>query len=127
MNSNFNSPDFNSYYSDPNSDSESAIVLSAFFKSHQMVSHGKNHHLLPCDETYQSPLHPEAHPFPVERFTEVFLYTVQADLRSRRNLILVCRHWYDIMLLTPGIHPQLRIYSWTIKEDSREISKEVAP
>jgi len=33
------------------------------------------------------------------------------------NLMLVCRYWYDIMLSTPGIHSQLRIYDWTKKKD----------
>jgi len=31
--------------------------------------------------------------------------------------MLVCRHWRDIMLSTPGIHSRLRIYSGTKKED----------
>jgi len=30
--------------------------------------------------------------------------------------MLVCRYWRDIMLSTPGIHSQLRIYGWTKKE-----------
>jgi len=30
--------------------------------------------------------------------------------------MLVCRHWRDIMLSTPGIHSQLRIYGWTEKK-----------
>ena len=29
----------------------------------------------------------------------------------------VCRHWHGIMLSTPGIHSQLRIYRWTRKKD----------
>ena len=31
--------------------------------------------------------------------------------------MLVCRHWHDIMLSTPGIHSQLRIYRRTRKKD----------
>ena len=32
------------------------------------------------------------------------------------NLMLVCQYWRDIMLSTPGIHSQLRIYGWTEKK-----------
>ena len=31
--------------------------------------------------------------------------------------MLVCWYWRDIMLSTPGIHSQLRIYRWTRKKD----------
>ena len=31
--------------------------------------------------------------------------------------MLVCRYWRHIMLSTPGIHSQLRIYGWTEKKD----------
>ena len=31
--------------------------------------------------------------------------------------MLVCRYWRGIMLSTPGIHSQLRIYGWTEKKD----------
>jgi hypothetical protein len=31
--------------------------------------------------------------------------------------MLVCRYWRDIMLSTPGMHCQLRIYGWTQKKD----------
>jgi len=31
--------------------------------------------------------------------------------------MLVCRYWRYIMLSTPGIHSQLRIYEWTKKKD----------
>jgi len=119
MNSNFNSPDFNSYYPDP-SNSISAFVLSTFFKRHQLVPHvphGKSDHLLPYDEIYQSRPRHKAHLIPVEIFSEIFLYTVQDDPRSQTNLMLVCRYWRDIMLSTPGIHSQLRIYGWTEKKD----------
>jgi hypothetical protein len=107
INSDFNSPDFNSHYLEP-TDSISAFVLSTFFPSHQLVPQS-----LPWDGTYQPPPHPNAHHFPVEIFSEVFLYTVQDDPRSQTNLMLVCRYWRDIMLSTPGIHSQLRIYGRT--------------
>ena len=58
-----------------------------------------------------------AHRLPVEIFSEIFLYTVQADSSCRANLMLVCRDWHNIMLSTPGIHSQLRIYWWTKKRD----------
>jgi len=119
MNSNFNSSDFNSDNPDPN-DSTSAFVLSTSFKRHQLVPHvphGKSDHLLPCDEIYQSPPRHKAHLIPVEIFSEIFLYTVQDDPHSQTNLMLVCRHWRNIMLSTPGIHSQLRIYGWTEKKD----------
>ena len=57
------------------------------------------------------------HPLPVEIFSEIFLYMVQADPRSRTKLMLVCRYWHDIMLSTPGIHSQLTIYLWTRRKD----------
>jgi len=72
-------------------------------------------HKLPCDKIYQSSCH-KAHLVPVEIFSEIFLFTVQADPHSQTNLMLVCRYWRDIMLSTPGIHSQLRIYGWTEKE-----------
>ena len=108
MNSEFYSPDFNSYNPGPASDSISAFVLSTFFN---------RHHLLPCNEIYRSPPRHKDHRFPVEIFSEIFLYTVQADPRSRTNLMLVCRHWHGIMLSTPGIHSQLGINNWTEKKD----------
>jgi len=104
-NSNINSPDFNSYYPAGPNDSISAFVLSTFFKRNQ---------LLPWNGIYQSP---RAHRFPVEIFSEIFLYAVQDDPHSQTNLMLVCRYWHDIMLSTPGIHSQLRIYGWTRKKD----------
>ena len=64
-----------------------------------------------------SPARYKAPRFPVEIFSEIFLYTIQADPRSQTNLMLVCQHWRNIMLSTPGIHSQLRIYSWTKKKD----------
>jgi len=76
----------------------------------------KIHHSLPWDGIYQSPLHLRAR-FPVEIFSEIFLYAVQDDPHSQTNLMLVCGLWRDIMLSTPGIHSQLRIYRWTKKKD----------
>jgi len=72
-------------------------------------------HKQPCHKIHQSSCH-KAHFVPVEIFSEIFLYTVQADPHSQTNLMLVCRYWRDIMLSTPGIHSQLRIYGWTEKE-----------
>ena len=37
--------------------------------------------------------------------------------------MLVCRRWHAIMLSTPGIHSQLRIYRWTRKEDVERFGK----
>jgi len=73
-------------------------------------------HKLPCDKIYQSSCH-KSHLIPVEIYSEIFLYTVQANLHSQTNLMLVCQYWHDIMLSTPGIHSQLRIYGWTEKKD----------
>ena len=64
-----------------------------------------------------SPARYKASRFPVEIFSEIFLYTVRTDPRSQTNLMLVCQHWHNIMLSTPGIHSQLRIYSQTKKKD----------
>jgi len=75
----------------------------------------KRHNLLPW--TYQLPSHHKGDHFPPEIVSEIFLYTVQDDPRSQMNLMLVCRHWRDIMLSTPGIHSQLRIDSWTEMKD----------
>jgi len=66
---------------------------------------------------YQSQSRHKGEHFPVEIFSEIFLYTVQDDPHSQTNLMLVCRHWRDIMLSTPGIHSQLRIDNWTKMKD----------
>jgi len=73
-------------------------------------------HKLPCDRIDRSFCH-KAHLVPVEIFSEIFLYTIHVDRHSQTNLMVACRYWRDIMLSTPGIHSQLRIYSWTGKED----------
>ena len=65
----------------------------------------------------------KAHYFPVEIVSEIFLYMVQADPRSRTKLMLVCHHWRDIMLSTPGIHSQLRIDRRTRKKDVRKLGR----
>ena len=77
----------------------------------------KSHHLLTCDEIYQSLPRHKAHFIPAEILSEIFLYTIQVDPRSRMKLMLVCRHWHNIMLSTPGIHSQLRIHRETKKKD----------
>ena len=74
-------------------------------------------HPLTCDEIHRSLAPHKSHLIPAEIFSEIFLYTVQADPRSQANLMRVCRHWHGIMLSTPGIHSQLRIYRWTRKKD----------
>ena len=95
-------------------DSASSLVPPTFYTSH---------HLLTRDEIYRSLAPHKSHLIPVEIFTEIFLYTVQADPRSQANLMLVCQHWRDIMLSTPGIHSQLRINRWTRKKDVERFGK----
>jgi len=106
--SDFDWSDFNSRYLGLTLNSASSFSPPTLYKSHD---------LLPWDKIYQSPRHPTPHRFPVEVFSEIFLYTVQDDGHSQASLMLVCRHWRDIMLSTPGIHSQLRIYSWAEKKD----------
>ena len=106
--SGFDCSDSNSRYLRLPFDGASSLVLSTFNKSH---------HLLIRDEIHRSLAPHKSHLIPVEIFTEIFLYTVQADPRSQANLMLVCRRWCDIMLSTPGIYSQLRIYQWTRKKD----------
>jgi hypothetical protein len=79
-------------------------------------------HLLPCHKTDLSTCR-KAHRIPVEIFSEIFLYTVQVDPRSQENLMLVCRHWRNIMLSTPGIHSQLRIMWSTRKKDVERLGR----
>ena len=93
---------------------ESSLLPSTFYN---------NHHLPTRDEIHRSLLRHKGHLVPVEIFSEIFLYTIQEDPRSRRELMLVCRHWYDIMLSTPGIHSQLRIDSWTEKKAVERFGK----
>jgi len=105
--SDFDWSDFNSRYLGLTLNSSSSFP-STFYK----IYHG-----LPGDGISQSPPPHKAHLIPVETFSEIFLYAVQDDPHSQTNLMLVCRYWRDIMLSTPGIHAQLRIYGWTEKKD----------
>ena len=109
------SMDFDFHWSEFNSRYLRLILNSAssFFPS----TFYKRHHLLPWNKTYQLPPLRQGHHFPVEIFSEIFLYTARADPCTRTNLMLVCRHWYEIMLSTPGVHSQLRIDRWTRKQD----------
>jgi len=83
---------------------------------HEIERAPSHFHKLPCDKIHLSSCD-KSHLIPVEIFSEIFLYTVQDVPHSQTNLMLVCRHWRDIMLSTPGIHSQLRITSWTKKKD----------
>jgi hypothetical protein len=107
MDSDLNWPDFG--WSDWNSRYRGLTLKSPFPPTSY-----KSRDLLPW--TYQSPPRRKTHHFPVEIFSEIFLYTVQADPRFQTDLMLVCRYWHDIMLSTPGVHSQLRIYRWTEKK-----------
>jgi hypothetical protein len=78
-------------------------------------------HRLPC-HTIQPSCH-KAHRIPVEIFSEIFLYTIQVDPRSQKYLMLVCRHWRDILLSTPGIRSQLRIMCSTRKKDVERLGR----
>ena len=55
---------------------------------------------------------------PVEILSEIFLLVSQFpgdEWWNWRVLMLVCRHWHAIILLTPGLHSQLRIRRATPK------------
>ena len=109
-----------------------ALLLSSFDPRHNAhsipVRHSPPTHYPPV---YHAPpvLHlpvrhsTPAHRLPVEIFSEIFLYMVQADSSCQADLMLVCRHWHNIMLSTPGIHSQLRIYRWTRKKDVERFGK----
>ena len=88
-------------------DSTTSLLPSSFYKSNDLLTRDGIHQSLPRHK---------AHYIPAEIFSEIFLYTVQADPNSRRELMLVCRHWHEIMLSTPGIHSQLRIHRETKKK-----------
>ena len=66
---------------------------------------------------YQLPPPHKAHLIPVEIFSEIFQYTVQADPRSQTNLMRVCRHWHNIVLSTPGMYSRLKIDMSTRRQD----------
>jgi hypothetical protein len=118
MNPVFDLSDLNSGYLAPNPYGVSYVPS----KSHLSLPSRKRRHLWPCDNIDQSPRN-KAHCIPVEIFSEVFLYTVQADPCSRVRLMCVCRHWYNIMLSTPGVHSQLRMYWWTERKDIEKFGR----
>ena len=95
MDSDFDGSDFDTRDLGLTFDFSSSLSPFTFYKNH----HGWTRHI--------------ARFIPVEIFSEIFLYAVQADPSSQTKLMLVCQHWHDIMLSTPGIHSQLRIYRWT--------------
>ena len=78
---------------------------------------------LPSNKIHQPPPRDEASLLPVEIISEIFLFTVQTDPPSRTNLMLVCRLWHDIMLSTPGIHAQLRVYVGSRKSDVNRLGR----
>ena len=108
MDSDFDRSAFHSRHIGLTVDNTSSLVPPTFYKSH---------HLLTPDKIHRSLAPHKSHLIPVEIFSEIFLYTVQADPRSQAILMRVCRRWHDIMLSTPGIHSQLRIRNWTKKKD----------
>ena len=114
MNSDFDRSDFNSRYVSLTLDRPSSLFPFTVHKSHDLWTGDKIHQSLPPGK---------AHLIPVEIFSEIFLYTVQANPRSQSELMLVCRHWHDIMLSTPGIHSQLRIYRWIKKKDVERVGR----
>ena len=101
------------------SDDDWAVLRSLDFDRSRTLS---LFHKLPCHKIYQLSCD-KAHLVPVEIFSEIFLYTVQDDPHFQTNLMLVCRYWHDIMLSTPGIHSQLKIYSWTEKKDFEKFGR----
>ena len=74
-------------------------------------------------DDYQLPPPHKSHLIPVEIFSEIFQYTVQADPRSQTNLMLVCRYWHKIMLSTPGMHSHLKIDRSTREQDVQRPGK----
>ena len=86
----------------------------------------------PSDTSWDSdsewrPLLPpgRAHLIPVEILSEIFLFAMKGDDDEYVNaeavdLMLVCRHWRAVMLLTPGICCDLTIRESTQKEAVRE-------
>jgi len=57
-----------------------------------------------------------AQSFPPEILSEIFLLVVQDQELHRKNLMLVCSRWREIVLLTPGIHSTLTIRRATQKD-----------
>ena len=121
--SNFAWSDFNSPYLGLTFDGASSLLATTPYKGHHLLTRDEIRRSLPC---------PKIGLTPVEIFSEIFLFTVQADppsrthrfdLNPRTKLMLVCRHWHDIMLSTPGIHSQLRISQWTERRDIQKFGK----
>jgi hypothetical protein len=88
-----------------------------------------------------APFSPMVHPFPppgkvnripVEILSEIFLIVMEDWHREheywvllyQRALMLVCRHWYAVMLSTPGVRSTLRIRRATQKEVVQTILQE---
>ena len=61
-----------------------------------------------------------AHRIPVEILSEIFLLALEHNFSFIVNVMLVCRRWRDILLLTPGILRVLRIGASTKKEVVQE-------
>ena len=58
----------------------------------------------------------KVHLLPMEILSEIFQIVVQDWPGYRSSLMLVCRHWYAVMLSTPDIRSTLRIRRATQKE-----------
>ena len=77
----------------------------------------------PSPVVYPFPPHGDDHLFPVEILSEIFQITAEtwhgyderAILEYKKNLMLVCRYWYTVILSTPGIRSTLRIRRATQK------------
>jgi hypothetical protein len=93
-------------------------ITGAFRKRFRLVS------LMPRRRRAVSPLPPgKADLIPVEIFSEIFLFAIEANPPSQRDLMLVCRRWRGIMLSIPGIHIQLRIRRSTQKKDVEAVAQ----
>ena len=60
----------------------------------------------------------KGHLLPVEILSEKFLLVMYTPyyggFANRRQLMLVCRRWHDVMVSTPGIPSELRIRKSTM-------------
>jgi hypothetical protein len=99
MNPDFDSSDINSNYLDSTSHSISTFRLSTFNRT-LGPPHGDT----------------KIHLLPVEILSDIFLYVVQDWSFSRKDLMLVCRLWHDVMLSIPGIYSRLKISRGTEKQ-----------
>jgi len=63
----------------------------------------------------------KVHVFPVEMLTKIFMFAIQADPHSQKNIMLVCRRWHDIMLSTLGNRAKLWIGRSTRKKEVEAI------